>query len=140
MMMEVLAYLCEQGGDPTILCKDERTPKTIAEEGNCQIAAALLGTIMHQGHYAVIYLLFYLEILELIHCKKSKRFPVPQYANIDTLHKTILHWLVIYHKLYKELFLLGFCFCYKAKINFTNISSTIQILWEALPTCENENL
>ena len=46
MMMEVLAYLCEQGGDPTILSKDGRTPKSIAEDNNCQIAAALLGIAM----------------------------------------------------------------------------------------------
>ena len=97
MMMEVLAYLCEQGGDPTILSKDGRTPKSIAEDDNCQIAAVLLGTAMQQAHYVFKYLLLYLEILELIHCKKSKRFPVPQYVNIDTLHKTILHWLVMYH-------------------------------------------
>lgn len=42
-MMEVLTYLCEQGGDPTIMSKDEKTPKIITEEDNCQIAAALLG-------------------------------------------------------------------------------------------------
>ena len=41
--MEVLAYLCDQGGDPTMICSQERTPKAIAEEDNCKIAAALLG-------------------------------------------------------------------------------------------------
>ena len=94
MMMEVLAYLCEQGGDPTILSKDGRTPKSIAEDNNCQIAVALLGTAI-QCIYIFIVVFTQLEILELIHCKKSKRFPVPQYANIDALHKTILHWLVM---------------------------------------------
>ena len=47
--MEALAYLCEQGGDPTILSKDGRTPKSIAEDNNCQIAVALLGTAMQQS-------------------------------------------------------------------------------------------
>ena len=42
-IMEVLAYLCDQGGDPTMICSQERTPKVIAEEDNCKIAAALLG-------------------------------------------------------------------------------------------------
>lgn len=103
-MMEVLAYLCEQGGDPTILCRQGKTPKIIAEEDNCQIAAALLGMTMQLGYCVctqlclftyLLFCLFETEILELIYCKKSKRFPVPQYANINTLHKTILHWLVI---------------------------------------------
>ena len=41
--MEVLAHLCEQGGDPTILCKQERTAKTIVEENGNRVATALLG-------------------------------------------------------------------------------------------------
>ena len=40
-----------------------------------------------------------------------------------------------YHN--RELFLFGFIFAISqsAKINSTIISSTIQVLWEALPTC-----
>jgi len=41
--MEVLAHLCEQGGDPSILCKQDRTAKTIAEGNGNRIATALLG-------------------------------------------------------------------------------------------------
>ena len=116
-MMEVLTYLCEQGGDPTIMSKDEKTPKIITEEDNCQIAAALLGSlatgVMHMYLCNCVYFVYLLlclleiEILELIHCKKSKRFPVPQYANINMLHKTILHWLVAqWVKLYLFVYLL----------------------------------
>jgi len=41
-----------------------------------------------------------IEILELIHSKKNKRFPVPEYADIDAMHKTILHWLVMRSYIY----------------------------------------
>ena len=51
--MEVLAYLCEQGGDPTILCRHGKTPKIIVEEDNCQIAAALLGTTIQLGYHCI---------------------------------------------------------------------------------------
>lgn len=61
-MMEALAYLCEQGGDPTILCKKGRTPKTIAEEDDCRMAAALLGiNNFHLAMYSREYLYVYLK-------------------------------------------------------------------------------
>ena len=52
--MEALAYLCEQGGDPTIICKQGRTPKVIAAEDECQIAAALLGIYTYTRTYTII--------------------------------------------------------------------------------------
>ncbi|XP_065916963.1 leucine-rich repeat serine/threonine-protein kinase 1-like isoform X2 [Dysidea avara] len=75
-IMEVLAHLCEQGGDPTILCKQERTAKTIVEENGNRVATALL------------------ELLENIHNKRSRRNPAPEYSDINVVHKTILHWAV----------------------------------------------
>ena len=100
--MEALTYLCEQGGDPTILSSDGRTPKNIVEENNCEIAAALLGIVLLQKTLCIYVFIYYIqiEILELIHSKKSKRFPVPEYADIDAMHKTILHWLVMCSYIY----------------------------------------
>ena len=42
-MLEILAHLCEQGGDPTYLGKQEKTAKEIAENRNSKIAVSLLG-------------------------------------------------------------------------------------------------
>jgi len=92
--MEVLAHLCEQGGDPTILCKQEKTAKTIVEENGTRIATAVLGKCMCT--YKVLdALLSVLELLENIHNKRSRRTPAPEYSDINVMHKTILHWLVI---------------------------------------------
>ena len=57
--MEALTYLCEQGGDPTILSSDGRTPKNIVEENNCEIAATLLGIVFLLCIY--VFILLYLN-------------------------------------------------------------------------------
>ena len=44
-MLEILAHLCEQGGDPTHLSKQGKTAKEIAENRNSKIAVALLGKL-----------------------------------------------------------------------------------------------
>ncbi|XP_065917168.1 leucine-rich repeat serine/threonine-protein kinase 1-like isoform X2 [Dysidea avara] len=74
-ILEVLAHLCEQGGDPTVTYHGRTAKATTEEKGN-RIASALL------------------EILENIHCQITKQWPFPQYADIDLLHKTLLHWAV----------------------------------------------
>ena len=43
ILLEALAHLCEQGGDPTCVCKQGKTPKSIVIERNIKIAVALLG-------------------------------------------------------------------------------------------------
>ena len=43
-MLEILAHLCEQGGDPMHVSKQKKTIKEIAENRNSKIAVALLGT------------------------------------------------------------------------------------------------
>ena len=43
-MLKILAHLCEQGGDPMHVSKQEKTAKEIAENKNSKIAVALLGT------------------------------------------------------------------------------------------------
>ena len=42
-MLEVLAHLCEQGGDPTHTNKQGKTAKEIAQTKDIKIAVALLG-------------------------------------------------------------------------------------------------
>ena len=44
-MLEILAHLCEQGGDPMHVSKQEKTAKEIAENRNSKIAVALLGML-----------------------------------------------------------------------------------------------
>lgn len=53
-IMEVLSCLCDQGGDPTIICGQERTPKVIAEEDKCYIAAALLGMCLNTDIVCIV--------------------------------------------------------------------------------------
>ena len=33
-------------------------------------------------------------------CDRYMHFPTPDYEDIDTLHKTLLHWLVVYNIMY----------------------------------------
>ena len=42
-MLEILAHLCEHGGDPTCTSAQGKTVKEIAENSNSKIAVALLG-------------------------------------------------------------------------------------------------
>ena len=46
-MLEILAHLCEQGGDPTYTNKQGRSAKEIAENAENKIAVALLGMHMY---------------------------------------------------------------------------------------------
>ena len=41
-MLEILAHLCEQGGDPTCTSAQGKTVKEIAENRNSKLAVALL--------------------------------------------------------------------------------------------------
>ena len=42
-MLEILAHLCEQGGDPTCASIEGKTAKEIARNRDYKIVAALLG-------------------------------------------------------------------------------------------------
>ena len=42
-MLDILAHLCEQGGDPTRTNKEEKTAKEIADNRDSKIAVTLLG-------------------------------------------------------------------------------------------------
>ena len=42
-MLDILAHLCEQGGDPTCTNKQKKTAKEIAENRDSKIAVTLLG-------------------------------------------------------------------------------------------------
>ena len=42
-MLEILAHLCEQGGDPTCVSTQGKTAKGIAHNRDNKIAATLLG-------------------------------------------------------------------------------------------------
>ena len=42
-MLEILAHLCEQGGDPTCASTEGKTAKEIARNRDYKIVAALLG-------------------------------------------------------------------------------------------------
>ena len=44
-MLEILAHLCEQGGDPTCVSAQGKTAKEIAENRNSKIVVALLGML-----------------------------------------------------------------------------------------------
>jgi len=48
--LEVLAHLCEQGGDPAIISNHGKTAQAIAKEHGSKIAEALLG-IPHLNIY-----------------------------------------------------------------------------------------
>ena len=50
-MLEILAHLCEQGGDPTCVSTQGKTAKEIAQNRDNKIAAALLGK-----YYSYVYM------------------------------------------------------------------------------------